>query len=134
MTNDEYGQLVEFLGRKFAEVDRSFDQTATKDEVQAQQTETRRHFDVVGENLRSQIQLLAEGHQGFVEGQQALLGRHQALVEGQERILERVESLERELGAMIRISYAQLDDRVRNCERGLAAVQERLTRVESRQA
>ncbi len=126
MTNDEYGQLVDFLGRKFAEVDRRFDQTATKDEVQAQQAETRRHFDVVGENLRSQIQLLAEGHQALVEG-------HQVLVEGQERILERVESLERELGAMIRISYAQLDDRVRNCERGLAAVQERLARVEARQ-
>jgi hypothetical protein len=119
MTNDEYGQLVEFLGQKFEEVDRRFDRTATKDELQAQQTETRRHFDVVGEGLRSQMQLLAEGHQ--------------VLVEGQERVLERVERLERELGAMIRISYAQLDDRVRNCERGLAAVQERLVRVEARQ-
>jgi hypothetical protein len=126
MTNDEYGQLVEFLGRKFEEVDRRFDRTATRDELQAQQTETRRHFDVVGEGLRSQMQLFAEGHQALVEG-------HQVLVEGQERILERVESLERELGAMIRISYAQLDDRVRNCERGLAAVQERLARVEARQ-
>jgi hypothetical protein len=33
-------------------------------------------------------------------------GRHQGLLEGQERILGRVERMERELGAMIRISYA----------------------------
>jgi len=42
--------------------------------------------------------------------------------------------MERELGAMVRISSAELDDRIRKCEQGLAAGQERLARVEARQA
>jgi hypothetical protein len=60
-------------------------------------------------------------------------GRHQGLLEGQERILGRVERMERVLGAMIRISYAELDDRIRKCEHGLAMLQERWARVEARQ-
>lgn len=126
MTNGEYQELVLFLGRKFDETDQRFegmdrrlDQMTTKEEMRAQHAETRRHFEVVAEGLRGQVQLVAEGHQ--------------ALVEGQERILSRVERMERELGAMIRISYAELDDRIRKCEQGLAAVQERLARVESQQ-
>jgi hypothetical protein len=133
MTNSEYQELVEFLGRKFEEVDRRFDQTATKEELPAQQAETRRHFDVVAEDLRSRMQLVAEGHQALVDGQQALVEGHQALAEGQERILVRMERMERELGAMIRISYAELEERIRRCEQGLTTVQERLGRVEARQ-
>jgi hypothetical protein len=33
MTNSEYQDLIAFLGRKFEEVDRRFDQTATKEEL-----------------------------------------------------------------------------------------------------
>ena len=75
MTDSEYQELVQFVGRKFEEVDRRFDQTATKEELRAQQAETRRHFDVVAEDLRSRMQLVAEGHQALVDG-------HQALAEG----------------------------------------------------
>jgi len=59
MPNDEYRELIEFLGRKFDEVDARFGQVdarlaemATKDEVRAQQEETRRHFDVMVESFR----------------------------------------------------------------------------------
>ena len=51
MTNNEYQQLIEFLGR----VDTRLDRTATKDELREQQAETRRHFEVVAEGLRAEI-------------------------------------------------------------------------------
>ena len=126
MTDSEYQELVQFVGRRFEEVDRRFDQTATKEELRAQQAETRRHFDVLAEDLRSRMQVVAEGHQALVDGQQAV-------AEGQQRILVRMERMERELGAMIRISYAELEERIRRCEQGLTTVQERLGRVEARQ-
>ena len=126
MADGEYQELVKFLGRKFEEVDRRFDETATKEELRAQQAETRRHFDVVSEDLRSRMQLVAEGHQALVDG-------HQALAEGQERILVRMERMERELGAMIRISYAELEQRIQKVEQGMTALQDRMARVEARQ-
>lgn len=107
MTNNEYQQLIEFLGRKFTEVDARLDPMATREELRAQQAETRRHFELVAEGLRGPVQLLAEGHH--------------ALVGEQERILTRVERMEREWGTMIRIADAELDDRIRKCEQGLAA-------------
>jgi hypothetical protein len=75
MPNDEYRELIEFLGRKFDEVDARFGQVdarfgqvdarlaemATKDEVRAQQAETRRHFDVMVESLLDQVGTVAEG-------------------------------------------------------------------------
>ena len=48
--------------------------------------------------------------------------------------MTRVERMERELGAMVRISSAELDDRIRKCEQGLAAGQERLARGAAWQA
>ncbi|HEY6508484.1 MAG TPA: hypothetical protein VIY56_10760 [Vicinamibacterales bacterium] len=35
---------------------------ATKDQVRAEAEQTRRHFDVVAESLRTDIRLIAEGH------------------------------------------------------------------------
>jgi polyhydroxyalkanoate synthesis regulator phasin len=134
MTDSEYQELVQFLGRKFDETDQRFggmdrrlDQMTTKEEMRAQHAETRRHFDVVAEDLRGQMQILAEGHQALVEG-------HQALAEGQERILVRMERMERELGAMIRISYAELEQRIQKVEQGMTALQDRMARVEARQS
>ena len=120
MPKSEYQELIVFLGRKFEEVDARRDQMATREDMRAQQAEIRRHFELGAEGLRGPVQLLAEGHR--------------ALVEGQERILTRVERMEREWGTMIRISDAELDDRIRKCEQRLAAGQERLARVEAPQA
>jgi len=120
MTNNEYQQLVEFLGRKFTEVDARLDQMATREELQGQQAETRRHFEVVAEGLRADIRQVAEGHQ--------------FLVDGQARIMDRIDRLESELGAMIRFSYAELDRRIRTLEERFTALQARIERVEARQA
>ena len=121
MTNDEYQQLLEFLGGKFDEVDRRFESMDRRFEaVDVNLAETRRHFDVVAEGLRGEIQQVAEGHQ--------------FLVDGQARIMDRMDRMERELGAMIRFSYAELDRRIRTLEEGFATLQERVARVETRQS
>ena len=59
-----------------------------KDEIE----EIKRHFGVIAEGLRSEIHQVAEGHQ--------------VLMDGQARIMDRIDRLERELGAMIKFSYA----------------------------
>ncbi len=68
MTDGEYQELVQFLGRKFDATDQRFegmdrrlDQMTTQEEMRAQHAETRRHFDVVAEDLRSQMQILRGG-------------------------------------------------------------------------
>jgi hypothetical protein len=63
--------------------------------------EIKRYFGVVAEGLRSEIRQVAEGHQ--------------VLADGQVRILDRIDRLERELGAMIKFSYAELDRRYPHC-------------------
>jgi hypothetical protein len=120
MTNAEYQQLVDFMGRRFTEVDARLDQTATKEELREQQAETRRHFEVVAEGLRADIRQVAEGHQ--------------VLVAGQARIMDRMEEMERELGAMIRFSYAELDRRVRTLEDAVISLRGRVERLEARHA
>ena len=79
MTNDEHQQLIEFLGRKFEAVDTRLDQMATQEQLQAQQAETRRHFEVVAEGMRADIRQVAEGHQFLVDGQARIMGRIERL-------------------------------------------------------
>ena len=118
MTNNEYQQLIEFLGRKFTEVDARLDQTDTKEELREQQAETRRHFEVVAEGLRSEIRQVAEGVLNVDEK----LGRfHQ---EAQAEFDE--------IKAMIKFSYAELDRRVRTLEDEVRVLRGRIERLEAR--
>jgi hypothetical protein len=48
--------------------------------------------------------------------------------------MERMEEMERELGAMIRFSYAELDRRVRTLEDAVMSLRGRMERLEARQA
>ena len=59
-----------------------------RDFILAQSADTRRHFDVVAEQLRGEIRLTAKGHA--------------ALIAGQSRLGQRVDRLEREREAMHR--------------------------------
>ncbi len=119
MTNSEYQELVQFLGRKFEEVDRRFDETATKEELRAQQAETRRHFEVVAEGMRGQLQQVAEG----------LVNLDQKL----DRFRQEVGTEFQEVKSMFRFSYAELDRRIASLEQGFATLQERVARMEARQ-
>ncbi len=76
------------VDEQFARVDQRFSGIDEKFE------ETKRYFSVVAESLRSEVQQIADGHQ--------------IIVDGQTRIVGRIEQAERELGAMIRFSYADL--------------------------
>ncbi len=82
--------------------------------------ETKRYFGVLAEGLRSEIRQVAEGHQ--------------ILLDGQARIVEKVEHVERELGAMIKFSYAELDRRIRAVEEKMLALETRVERIEAGQA
>ena len=127
MDEEELAPLIEFIGKKFDQVDqrlggmdRRLDQMATKDEVRDQQAETRRHFDVVAEGLRSQIQLFAEGVS--------------AVDQRLDRFQRKVEEEFAETRAAIRFSYAQLERRILDLEGNYAALNERVERLEVRPA
>ena len=123
MEQESLAPLIEFIGKKFDQVDQRFegmdrrlDQMATKEKVRAQQTETRRHFDVAAEGLRSQIQLVAED---VAEVSQRLDRR---AIE----IIAKVDQESAETRAMIRVSYAQLDERIQSLEHNYVALNDRV--------
>jgi len=89
-----------------------------KEELGAQQAETRRHFDAVAEGLRGQMRLLAEGVA--------------TLDEKLNRFREEVAGELQEMKTMIRISYAELDRRIQELESNYAALNERVERLEAR--
>jgi len=125
MEQESLAPLIEFIGKKFDQVDqrfgaidRRFEEVATKGEVRAQQAETRRHFDVVAEGLRGQMQLLVEGVA--------------TLDEKLNRFREEVAGEFKEMKSMVRISYAELDRRIQELEGNYAALNERVGRLEAR--
>jgi uncharacterized protein involved in exopolysaccharide biosynthesis len=120
MTNAEYQQLVDFMGRRFTEVDARLDEMATKQELREQQAETRRHFEVFAEGLRADIRQVAEGVLNVDEK----LGRFR----------QEVQAEFDEIKAMIKFSYAELDRRVRTLEDAVVALRGRVERLEARQA
>jgi predicted RNase H-like nuclease (RuvC/YqgF family) len=125
MEQENLAPLIEFIGKKFDQadqrfeaIDRRFEEVATKGEVRAQQAETRRHFDVVAEGLRGQMQLLAEG----VATLDQKLNRFREEVAGEFQ----------EMKSMIRFSYAELDRRIQELESNYATLNERVVRLEAR--
>jgi hypothetical protein len=120
MTNDEYREMIEFLGRKFDEVDTRFDAIDRRfDVTDAKITDTRRHFDVVAEAMRDQVRLVAEGVSNVEQGLQ--------------RFKEEVGAEFAEVKSMIRFSYAELDRRIQLLERSYVSLEERVGRLESGQ-
>jgi uncharacterized protein involved in exopolysaccharide biosynthesis len=119
MTNDEFREMIEFLGRKFDEVDTRFERVVTKEELRTQQEETRRHFEVVGESLRDQVRTVAEGVVNLDGKLEGLRGE--------------VEREFTEVKSMIRFSYAELERRIHALEQGYRSLEDRIARVEARQ-
>ena len=127
MEQESLAPLIERVGEQFMQVgqrleaiDRRLDQMPTKDEMRTQQAETRRHFDVVAEGLRSQVQLVAEGVS--------------AVDQRLDRFQRKVEEEFAETRAAIRFSYAQLERRILDLEGNYAALNERVERLEFRPA
>lgn len=84
--------------------------------------EVKRHFNVVAEQLGGQIRLVAEGVSGL-----------DARIDREIRALrEEMRSEFEETRAMIRLSYAELDQRIRRLEDGFATLETRVGRLEAR--
>ncbi len=90
-------------------------------ELRAYLDETRRHFDVVAEQMRGKLQLVAEGASSLANRLDRL----------EQNLREEILQAQRELSAMIKFSYAELDRRVQALERGHRELEERVRRLES---
>jgi chromosome segregation ATPase len=127
MEQDDLAPLIAFIGEKFEQVDRRLDQMATKEEVREQQAETRRHMGVLLEAVRDDIRQVAEG----LVGVESRLG---SVEQRLDRVEQKMETEFGETRAMIRVSYAQLDERIQSLEHNYTALNERVTRLESGRA
>ena len=90
-------------------------------ELRAYLDENRRHFDVVTEGMRSQLQLVAEGVS-------TLAGR---LDRVEQNLREEILRSQRELSAMVKFSYAELDRKIQGLESRHRELEERVRRLES---
>lgn len=90
-------------------------------ELRAYLDEQRRHFDVATEGMRSQGQLVAEGV--------STLGSRLNRLE--ENVREDILRSQRELSAMIRFSYAELERKIQGLETLHRELEERVRRLES---
>lgn len=79
--------------------------------------EIKRHFGVVAEALRSDLQQVAEGHSIVRREIQSLR--------------EEVRDEFREMRALIRLSFSQLDQRIGTLESELTALKARMDRLEA---
>ena len=124
---EKFGTKFDAIDSKFEEIGTKFDAIDSKVEgiqqyVAEKAVENRRHFEVVAEGLRSDIQQIAEGHQVLLNGQNRI----------EARLLERVDEVERELGAMIKFSYADLDRRIHHLEDTVSTLASRIEHIEAR--
>jgi hypothetical protein len=107
-----------------AETRRYVETTAaeTRRYVETTAAETRRHFDVAAEGLRGDIQLVAEGVTALSERVDRLeVNLREDVLRGQ-----------RELSAMIRFSYAELDRKIQGLEARVGELGQRYVELEGR--
>lgn len=86
----------------------------------AQVEEIKRHFGIVAEALRSDIHQIAEGHSGIRRELQEM----------------RDESRDefKEVRALMRLSFSQLDQRIRTLETDISTLKARMDRLETHSA
>jgi hypothetical protein len=90
-------------------------------ELRAYLEENRRHFDVVAERMTAQVQLVAEGVTAVAE----------RLDRVERNLREEILGAQRELSAMIRFSYAELERRIQTLEGHQREMEDRLRRLEA---
>lgn len=86
----------------------------------AQVEEIKRHFGVVAEALRSDIRQIAEGHSGLRQDIQELR--------------EEFRDEFKEMRALMRLSFSQLDQRMRTLETDISTLKARMDRLENTRA
>ncbi len=86
----------------------------------AQVEEIKRHFGVVTEALRSDIRQIAEGHSSFGHELQ--------------QMRDEVREEFKEMRALLRLSFSQLDQRIRTLETDISTLKSRMDRLETHRA
>ena len=131
MGEESLAPLIEFIGKKFDQVDQRFegierrlDQMATKDELEAKLAETRRHTGVLVEAVRGEVRQVAEG----------VVNLNEKLDREMTALRQEMRTEFGEVKSMLKFSYAELDRRIRSLEEGFGALQARIEAVEARQS
>jgi len=131
MGEESLAPLIEFIGKKFDQVDQRFegierrlDQMATKDELEAKLAETRRHTGVLVEAVRGEVRQVAEG----------VVNLNEKLDREMTALRQEMRTEFGEVKSMLKFSYAELDRRIRSLEEGFGALQARIGAVETRQS
>ncbi len=113
----------EFLDQKFNAIDEKF---AGIDEkfagIDGQFEETKRHFGVIAEGLRVDIQQVAEG----------VANVNEKLDRNLSELRRENEEDHRNILAAIKFSYTELDQRIRVLETEVSTLKTRLDRIETR--
>jgi chromosome segregation ATPase len=86
----------------------------------AQVDEIKRHFGVISEALRGDIRQIAEGHSGIRRELQ--------------EIRDEFRDEFKEMRALIRLSFSQLDQRIRTLETDISTLKARMDRIETHRA
>ena len=108
MTDSEYQDLIEFIGKKFDQVDQRFEAMDRRFEaMEVKIEEGHRHTGVLIEAVRDDVRQVAEG---VANVDQRLDGVEQRL----DRFEEKMEAGFTETRAAIHFSYAQVDRGSRN--------------------
>jgi hypothetical protein len=78
MENNEYGKLIDFLGKKFENIDEKFEKIdkrfdameakfATKEELKSELKDSERRTGILIEEVNHKIDLVIEGQQGIIQ-------------------------------------------------------------------
>ncbi len=114
MDQENLAPLIEFIGKKFDQVDQRFEAMEAKIE------EGHRHTGVLIEAVRDEVRQVADG---VANVEQRL-----------DRFEEKMEAGFTETRAAIHFSYAQVDRRIQELEGNYAALNERVRHLEARSA
>ena len=112
MTDEELTGRFDSIDQRFEAVDRRFDavdhrldgidhrfETLTAF-IREENVETRRHFDIVAEGLKTEIKVIAEGHETLRGTLAALTSRHEQVEKRQDRLEDRQLALEHRQGKL----------------------------------
>lgn len=94
----------------------------------------KRHFGVIADGLRSEIRLVAEGHSLLNSKVDSVHREISEFRQESQDFQKQVQGEFRDVRALVRFSYAELDDRVKALERELASLKTRLDQIDGKQA
>ena len=126
MDQENLAPLIEFIGKKFDQVDQRFEVMDTKI------AETRRHMGVLVEAVRDDVRQVAEAVANVNQRLDGVDQRLDGVEQRLDRFEEKMEAGFTETRAAIHFSYAQVDRRIQELESNYAALSERVGRLEAR--